>query len=64
MAKLSANAAIRATMSNNAIPIWKIAEKLHLHENTVLRRLRTELTGPQRIEIESAIEAILAERRG
>lgn len=38
-----ANLEIREAMKANHIPIWAIAEVLGVHENTVIRRMRTEL---------------------
>ena len=38
-------------MTENKIPRWLIAEKLGVHENTVYRILRSELTERKREEI-------------
>ena len=39
-----ANIDIREAMKEKHIPAWGIALMLGVHENTVLRRLRTELS--------------------
>ena len=39
-----ANSEIRTAMQNNKIPAWAIGAEIGVHENTVLRRLRFELS--------------------
>lgn len=49
-----ANVEIREAMKSAKVPVWAIAEELGAHENTVLRRMRTELpeqTKQQYLEI-------------
>lgn len=49
-----ANLKIREAMKSAKVPVWAIAEELGVHENTVLRRMRTELpeeTAQQYLEI-------------
>ena len=55
-----ANVEIRAMMHEKRVPAWAIAEVLRVHENTVLRHLRTELSSAERERIERAIERIAA----
>lgn len=43
-----ANVEIREAMKTTKVPVWAIAEELGVHENTVLRRMRTEL--PEQIK--------------
>ena len=38
-----ANIEIREFMKIHRVPAWKIAAELGVHENTVIRRMRTEL---------------------
>lgn len=57
-----ANSKLRATLKNAQIPYWRIAEKLGVHENTILRKMRTELSDNDRKMFEKAVAAILAER--
>ena len=57
-----ANSKLRATLKNAQIPYWRIAEKLGVHENTILRKMRTELSDNDRKMFEKAVTAILAER--
>lgn len=40
-----ANAKIKAELKAAKIPYWKIADKLGVHENTIVRRMRKELCG-------------------
>lgn len=50
----NANVEIRESMKIHRVPAWKIAAELSVHENTVLRRMRTELpeqTKQQYLEI-------------
>lgn len=49
-----ANLKIREAMKSAKVPVWAIAEELGVHENTALRRMRTELpeeTAQQYLEI-------------
>lgn len=43
-----ANVEIREAMKTAKVPVWAIAEELGVHENTVLRSMRTEL--PEQIK--------------
>ncbi|MEN3132678.1 hypothetical protein [Bacillus albus] len=43
------------------IPNWMIAEKLGVHENTVIRWLRSDLSVDRKRKIITAIEGIKAE---
>ena len=53
-----ANTEIRELMREKHIPAWAIAEVLNVHENTVLRHLRTELSSVERDKVLRAIEKI------
>lgn len=55
-----ANVEIRAMMHEKRVPAWAIADVLGVHENTVLRHLRTELSSVERERVFRAIEKIAA----
>ncbi len=44
MQTLTPNAEIKREMRGLLVPAWAIAAEIGVHENTVLRRLRTELS--------------------
>lgn len=50
-----ANTELRAELRAANIPFWAIAEKLGVHENTVIRRMRTELSSDDRKAFEKAL---------
>ena len=52
------NIEIRAELKAAKIPYWKIADILGVHENTVMRKLRHELTDSEKTLFENAIERI------
>lgn len=56
------NKEIRAIMKKERIFIWQIAEKIHVHETTMIKRFRTELTEDRKAEVLSAIEEIRLDR--
>ena len=41
---IKANADIRAELKNKKVPVYAVADVMGVHENTVFRRLRYELT--------------------
>lgn len=55
-----ANIEIREMMHAKRVPAWAIAVALGVHENTVLRHLRTELNSVERDRVLKAIEKIAA----
>ena len=57
------NKEIRAIMKQEKIFIWQIAEVLSLHETTMIKRFRTEMTDEQKQQVLSAIEEIKSERQ-
>ena len=57
------NAEIKAEMKAAKIPYWKIADVLGVHENTIMRKLRHELTDSDRTRFESAIALIKAQEK-
>ena len=57
-----ANSEIRTAMQNNKIPAWAIGAEIGVHENTVLRRLRFELSEQEKQKYLSIIEKLSAEK--
>ena len=58
-----ANTEIRQELKNKNIPYWKIADKLGVHENTVIRRLRHELPEQEKEQIFSIISELSNEKQ-
>ncbi|MBY0005740.1 hypothetical protein H7K05_10425 [Priestia aryabhattai] len=52
---------IRGAISNAQLTTWLVAEKLGVHENTLFRKLRKELTNEEKIKIMSAIKELTNE---
>ena len=50
-----ANIELRAELKAANIPYWRIAEVLGVHENTVIRRMRTPLSDTDRQAFDKAI---------
>jgi len=63
MSRNHANSEIRETLKKNSIPFWMVAEKIGVHESTVVRWFRTELQPVQRGAVLAAIDCILDERQ-
>ena len=57
------NTEIRAELKAAKIPYWKIADKLGVHENTIIRRMRKELSEDDRKKFLAAIDTIKTEKR-
>lgn len=55
------NADIRAELKAAKIPYWKIADKLGVHENTIVRRIRKELSEEDCKRFRAAIAEIKKE---
>lgn len=47
---VKANADIRAMMREKKVPVYAIGSVLGVHENTIFRRLRFELSGQEKQE--------------
>lgn len=45
------------------IPYWQIAEKIGVHENTVIRWFRTEMDPNKKREISNAIQKVREETK-
>lgn len=50
-----ANTELRSELKAANIPYWRIAEVLGVHENTIIRRMRTELSSDDRQAFDKAI---------
>lgn len=59
---IMSNKEIRELMKKENIYIWQVANKLSIHETTLIKRFRTELPEERRTEVLSAIEEIRLER--
>lgn len=57
------NVEIKTELKAAKIPYWKIADILGVHENTIMRKLRHELTDSDRTRFESAIALIKAQEK-
>ncbi len=53
---MAANSEIRNKMREMRITVWMIADAEHVHENTVLRRLRHELPDSEKARILALID--------
>ena len=53
-----ANMEIRWRMQEDGTPVWKLADFFKCHENTMLRRLRHELSASEKAEVLKALDAI------
>jgi len=58
--KLNANKEIREELRKNDIALWQLAEVLNVHEQTVCRWLRTELSPDKKQKITDAIIVIIS----
>ena len=57
-----ANHEVKSLMKDNRISYWKLGDILGIHENTVLRKLRHELSKEERERFIAAIEEIKAQK--
>lgn len=58
-----ANEDLRRKLRSEDIPFWKVAEKMGVHENTISRRLRSELSEDDKQKILSIIEELSVENQ-
>lgn len=56
------NLDIREEVKKAGLRYWQIAETLNIHENTLCRRLRKELSNQEKEKIRQAINTILQRR--
>lgn len=53
---------IRNVLKKENIYMWQIAEKLEMHETTLIKKFRRELSKDQKMQIISAVESIKLSR--
>lgn len=59
---ITANKKLRSYMQDNNIPYWMLANKLNVHESTLIRWLRTELTPAQTEDFMAKVNQIIKEQ--
>ncbi len=59
---MKANQEIRNYMEKHHITMWQLGAKLGRSDNTMIRRLRMELTGQEKAELLAAMAEIVKER--
>lgn len=57
------NKDIRNRLKKENIYLWQIADKLGIHETTLIKKLRKELTKEQNMQLLSAVESIRLSRK-
>lgn len=58
---IKANADIRAELKNKKVPVYAIADVMGVHENTVFRRLRYELSEQDKQTLRRIINELSAQ---
>jgi hypothetical protein len=58
---IKANLEIREAMQNNKIPAWAIGTEIGVHENTIFRRLRTEMSEQDKQKYLSIIDKLASD---
>ena len=53
---------IKELLKVEQIPYWRLADALGVHENTIVRKLRHELSDSEQKRFTEAIEAIKAQK--
>lgn len=56
-----ANTALRSALKAAKIPYWRVAEQLGVHENTIVRMMRHELSDSDKVRFLKAISEIKKE---
>lgn len=59
---MNGNEEIKRYMKFRGVPQWSVAKMLGIHENTLSRRLRGELSAEQREAIYNAVDKIVRDR--
>lgn len=57
----TANKSLKMLMRGNGLPYWRVAEEIGVCENTLIRWLRTEVSGEKRTLIEDAVHKLIAQ---
>lgn len=55
---ITANEDVRKQMKEAGISYWQLADNLHCHESTVIRRFRHELPADEKARIAAVIQEI------
>lgn len=58
------NVKLRERMQELHVPVWAVADVIGVHENTLLRRLRKELSENERMHLMQIVEQIAVEDDG
>ena len=58
----SANREIREYLRAKSIPLWEVADVIGVHENTVIRWMRSDLDSSKREIVNNAISKIMEKR--
>ena len=58
---MKANRELRELMREKRVPVWAVAAKMSVHENTLYRRLRVELPASEREMIAHIVEQVVAD---
>lgn len=53
-----ANMDIRVYLKTHHVPLWRLADALNIHENTLVRRLRHELPDDEKERLRALVDAI------
>lgn len=59
---IKTNSEVRAAMKARKVPAWAIGAEIGVCENTILRRLRFELSEPEKQKYLSIIDKLSAEK--
>lgn len=57
-----ANKELRSLIKNEGFYLWQIADEMNIHETTLVKKLRKELSDGQRAEVMSAVERLRSSR--
>lgn len=57
-----ANSDIRELMKEKKVPVYAVGAKFGVHENTIFRRLRFELSEAEKEKYRNAIDEIAAQK--
>lgn len=57
------NEELKSLLRSEKIFYWEIADVLGVHENTVLRKLRKELSESDKADFRAAVESIRTKRK-
>lgn len=55
------NMDIRGYLKTHRVPLWRLADALNIHENTLIRRLRHELPDDEKERLRALVDTIAKE---